>query len=303
MIQAAHRRVVGILFFAVGLCAWEESGGLLGSVVDITNGPLRSARVRLSRSGVGKPYEDYANSAGQFHFMDLPSGAYKVTISLQGFLDKTIPEVQITSGQPVDLGVLRLDLAPCNASGGPICDEVEAIKTHNSGHAQINRDIPVLTVCEVLRDLKLFNGKDVVIVGRSGWTFEGTFLSEDCEPDGRTTIQGNKWLSLIYVSDEDQRSGRQTGFHFDEELLRRKLEEVKRTTRPTSEQKAIPKSNPFADRWLAVLGRLVSPVKLLPHRPPHASQSKNIPGNGFGANGSVPAKVIPLATYELTTQQ
>jgi hypothetical protein len=39
MIQAAHRRVVGILFFAVGLCALEESGGLLGRVVDITNDP------------------------------------------------------------------------------------------------------------------------------------------------------------------------------------------------------------------------------------------------------------------------
>jgi len=34
---------------------------------------------------------------------------------------------------------------------------------------------PVLTVCEALRDLKLYNGKDVVIVGRSAWTFEGTF--------------------------------------------------------------------------------------------------------------------------------
>jgi hypothetical protein len=31
--------------------------------------------------------------------------------------------------------------------------------------------IPVLTVCEALRDLKLYNGKDVMIVGRSAWTF------------------------------------------------------------------------------------------------------------------------------------
>ena len=303
MIQAAHRQLVGLLFIAVWLCALEESGGLIGKVVDITEGPLHSARVRLYSSDLDRQYEDYADSGGQFHLKDLPPGAYRVTISLQGFLDKTIPKVHVTPGQPADLGVLRLDLAPCNTPGGPICDEVEPIKTRDSIHTQSNRDIPVLTVCEALRDLKLYNGKDVVIVGRSGWTFEGTFLSEDCEPDGRTTVQGNRWLALIHISDEDQRSGRYTGFHFDEELLRRKLVELKRTTRLTSEQKSVRKSDPFVDRWVAILGRLVSPVTLRPHRPPHSSQSKNITGNGFGANGSVPAKVIPLATYELSTQK
>src|SRR5450755_4313167 len=89
---------------------------------------------------------------------------------------------------------------------------------------------PVLTVCEALRDLKLYNGKDVMIVGRSAWTFEGTFLSEHCEPDGRTMVQGNRWLSAIYVSGEDQQSRTQPSVHFDEELLRQKLVEVKRTT-------------------------------------------------------------------------
>jgi hypothetical protein len=49
---------------------------------------------------------------------------------------------------------------------------------------------PVLTVCEALHNLRLYKGKDVVIVGRSGWTFYGTFLGEDCGPDGRTVVQG-----------------------------------------------------------------------------------------------------------------
>src|ERR1700678_3227061 len=51
---------------------------------------------------------------------------------------------------------------------------------------------PVLAVCEALHDLKLYNGKDVVIVGRFGGTFDGTFLTEDCEPDGRIRVQGNR---------------------------------------------------------------------------------------------------------------
>lgn len=160
---------------------------------------------------------------------------------------------------------------------------------------------PVLTVCEALRDLKLYNGEEVVIVGRSALTFEGTFLSEDCEPDGLTMIQGNRWPSAIYVSGEN-RLRRQDTFQFDKELLRQKLAVVQRTTRLASEQKSIPKSSPLADRWMAVLGRLVSPATLLPHRPPHGSQTKNVAGNGFGANGSVPAKLVSLATYELPSQ-
>jgi len=139
----------------------------------------------------------------------------------------------------------------------------------------------------------------VVIVGRSAWTFEGIFLSEDCEPDGRTMVQGNRWLSAIYISAEDEQSRRHNIFQFDEELLRQKLAVVQRTTHLKSEQKSIPKSNPFADRWVAILGRLVSPATLLPHRPPKGSQTKNVPGNGFGANGSVPAKLVLLATYKL----
>jgi len=166
-----------------------------------------------------------------------------------------------------------------------------------------HESIPVLTVCEALSDLKTYNGKEVVIVGRSAWTFEGTFLSENCETDGHIAIQGNRWLSMIFLAGEGRPSGRQTGFRFDEELLRQKLAEVRQTTRLTSEPKPTSKSNLFSDRWVAILGRLVSPPMLLPHRPPGDSQTKNVPGNGFGANGSVPAKVIQLEIYDLSERQ
>lgn len=52
------------------------------------------------------------------------------------------------------------------------------------------QDIPVLTVCEALHELPEHNGKNVIVVGRSFYTFEGTFMNEECEVDGRTTIQG-----------------------------------------------------------------------------------------------------------------
>ena len=42
--------------------------------------------------------------------------------------------------------------------------------------------IPVLTVCEALRGLSKHNGKEVIIVGRSFWTFEGSFINEEFFP-------------------------------------------------------------------------------------------------------------------------
>lgn len=161
------------------------------------------------------------------------------------------------------------------------------------------QSVPVLTVCEALQNLKLYNGKSVVIVGRSGYTLEGTFMGEDCGPDGRVMIQGNRWLSLIYVSAEDPK--KTMDFHFDQALVRMKLAELKRTMPPRSESKS--SNNPFAAHWTAMFGRLVSPKTLRSPRPPSASQPKNLPGNGFGANGSVPAKLAVLATQYLTSEE
>jgi hypothetical protein len=128
---------------------------------------------------------------------------------------------------------------------------------------------PVLTVCEALQDLKAYNGKDVVIVARSGFTFEGTFLGEHCEPDDRTLIQGHRWSSMIAIG----RSLPSIDVASDEALIRRKLEDLKRAA-PASDRP----SGPFAPHWVVLFGRLDSPPKLQPHRPPSSSDQKNIPG-------------------------
>jgi hypothetical protein len=159
--------------------------------------------------------------------------------------------------------------------------------------------LPILTVCEALRDLKTYNGRDVAIVGKAGFTFEGTVLSENCENDGRIPVQGERWLSAMMVLEGERASA----FPFDEMRVRQKLDQVRQTTRLWPEEKGISKRSPLADRWTVMFGRLVSPKTLRPHRPPSQSQSKNIPGNGFGANGSVPAKLIVFATRELTLER
>src|SRR6202035_4738436 len=123
-------------------------------------------------------------------------GVFKVTITIQGFLEKTIPEVKITAGRNANVGVLYLDLAPCNTLGGPICDAAQAIKTRKSLYAQ--GDISIITVCEALRDRSRYDGTTIIVVGRSSATDEGSWLDEDCGL--KLVIEGRDWPTAISTS-------------------------------------------------------------------------------------------------------
>jgi hypothetical protein len=150
---------------------------------------------------------------------------------------------------------------------------------------------PIVTVCEALRNLKIYNGRDIVIVGRYVWTFDGAFLTEDCEADRHISIDGSPWPSTICVSADSEA---RWAVSKDDEIFPRKLGEVKRTTRLRS-----PGQGPFADHWAAVKGRLSSPQRLQPPRPPTETRPKIIPGNGFGVNGSVPAQLTRAVILDL----
>jgi len=150
------------------------------------------------------------------------------------------------------------------------------------------QDIPVLTVCDALHELPKHNGKNVIVVGRSFYTFEGTFLNEECEVDGRTSIQGERWLSMIAFGSRG--SSESKTIDWNTETLNEKLKQVQKTTRLSS-----PRASAFIERWIAVYGRLEAPQTL---RPPSGSGSRSRAGNGYGANGSVPARLHTIAEYE-----
>jgi hypothetical protein len=153
--------------------------------------------------------------------------------------------------------------------------------------------IPVLSVCETLRSLKLYRGRTVVIVARSGRTFEGNFMDEQCETDGRILIQGHRWLSMIELfSDLDTA--------VEETLLRAKMTEVKSHAEPVPQDPslaaatAVVQAGDSSDNWVAVYGQIECPAQLKPHIPPSGAHHRNIAGNGYGANGSVPARITAI---------
>lgn len=149
------------------------------------------------------------------------------------------------------------------------------------------QQIPVLTVCEALHELPKHNGKLIIVVGRSFFSFEGSFMNEECEPDGRTTVQGRKWLSMIAFGPRDSREP--IDVRWDPDVLTEKLRQVQQTTRLQS-----PNSSPSIERWTAVYGRLEAPQEL---RTPSSSGRRYRAGNGYGANGTVPAQLHTITEY------
>ena len=74
------------------------------------------------------------------------------------------------------------------------------------------------------------------------------------------------------------------------DALNRKLKQVQRTTHLESLQES-----GLSDRWTAVYGRLEAPHKL---QAQSTSGSRSHSGNGYGANGSVPARLYIRQDYD-----
>ena len=141
-----------------------------------------------------------------------------------------------------------------------------------------------LTVCEVLHDVGRYDGKSVVIVGRSVGTMEGSWLDEECAP--QMFVNGRFWkpnISTAYaVSWFAPPPPKPRGFKWDRRAIQAKLEAVQRTTGlRVYEDKS-------SDHWLAVFGRLEA---RLPHQFPLGDGRTGL-ADGFGHLNGSPAQLI-----------
>jgi hypothetical protein len=124
-------------------------------------------------------------------------------------------------------------------------------------------------------------------------------MHEKCDPDDRILIQGHRWLSAIAVGAEKPAVPDQA-FPVGEDILREKLRQLSdyHSDAQGSMVKEEVRTIAFAS-WVAVYGTLESPAKLKPHMPPNKSNSRNTPGNGYGANGSVPAMILVIRSKDV----
>jgi len=54
-------------------------------------------------------------------------------------------------------------------------------------------------------------------------------MEQSCEPDGRIPIQGNRWLSMIAISETGASGVNRGTFPIDDELLYQKLAALRQT--------------------------------------------------------------------------
>lgn len=148
--------------------------------------------------------------------------------------------------------------------------------------------IAVITVCEALKNLSLYNGKPIVIVGRLGGTFEGSWLSENC--DSSLITDGYTWSNIISTSylrsETEPPPPLPQNFKWDKELLQSKLKQLQATTRLRDA-----KTLEYSDKWVAIFGRFEA---RLPLRTAVAGDGKPR-GYGFGHLNAAPAQLISHA--------
>ena len=148
-----------------------------------------------------------------------------------------------------------------------------------------NGGVPVVTVCEALQDLSRYNGMVVIVVGRSGGTNEGSWLSEDCER--KIVTEGYTWANIISTaygrSEVKPPPILPADFRWDEALLATKLKEIQQIT-----QLRIQKNHRYDDRWVAIFGRFEARLLLQVL----VAGTGTLMGYGFGHGNQAPAQLI-----------
>ncbi len=152
--------------------------------------------------------------------------------------------------------------------------------------------LQLVTVCEVLKNLQQFNGKDVAVIGRFDATDEGFWLSED-ECGQKFTTGDRTWPNSIWIecchSDEPGRSKPPV---FGKEELNNKLQQLRTTTalgrRPyfvttwSGKLKWVTQD----DRWLIAIGRIEGRDHY------ERFQGPSDVWNGFGHLAAAPIQIV-----------
>ncbi len=144
--------------------------------------------------------------------------------------------------------------------------------------------IPVVTVCEALRDRILYNGKSIVVVGRLASTDEGRWLTEDC--DHKIVTEGYTWgnaNSTTHSGPDVRPVDLPQGFKWDESSLKVKLKQGQSTT-----TLKVRKEYESRDSWAAMFGRFETRAPLQVAR----GADGKLRGYGFGHLNSAPAQLV-----------
>ena len=81
-------------------------GSVVGSVTDQSGASLRGANVSLTNTGTGEHHETQSGAGGDYEFLSLVPGMYRVDVEQTGFKKATLGNVEVTVS-----GTVRADIS------------------------------------------------------------------------------------------------------------------------------------------------------------------------------------------------
>jgi len=97
--KTALRLVPIALLFAIGASAQETRATLSGTVADASGAVITDARIRLTNQETAVGFDAVTNNAGQFRFLFLNPGTYRLSTEKAGFRGFIRDEIQLHVGQ------------------------------------------------------------------------------------------------------------------------------------------------------------------------------------------------------------
>src|SRR5689334_9902485 len=91
------------------LAAQVDQAAINGTVTDASGAVIPGARIELVSLATGLRRECTSSNVGLYHFLALPIGNYKVSVSKEGFRSVDIPNVELEVAQPRTIDV-RLEV-------------------------------------------------------------------------------------------------------------------------------------------------------------------------------------------------
>ncbi len=149
MVGTAFLRLTGVLL--VGCCVGraDQTGAIGGKAADSGGVFLPSPKVRVAgHTTTELRYETNGDAQGRFQLAGVEPGIYTVKITVQGFREKTVSDVQVISGQQMDLGTVLLEFAGCD-SPGVICDDFGLGGDNDPIHAHGSIDVSQLCAIDI----------------------------------------------------------------------------------------------------------------------------------------------------------
>src|ERR1700731_2419996 len=93
----------------------QSTTQLHGTITDPQGAVISTARVTLSSAGTGFNRQTLTNANGEYQFLQVPPGTYKVVAEMAGFTTLTRTDIQLLVNTPTTLD-LRMELGQTTES-------------------------------------------------------------------------------------------------------------------------------------------------------------------------------------------